>query len=170
MKLLSQSFIKVALVATALISTSALAQKIAVVDVQGVLQALPQTQAVVQSINEEFQPKLAELDKLRSDGQFEAEKLRRDGPTMSDAQKTESQEKIMAIQTELQQRANPLQQQIQARQQQEQTKLLGLVKQAIDAIAAAEGYDMVLQAGSAVYAKPEFDISQKVIDRVSKAN
>lgn len=170
MKSLTQSVLKVVLLSAALISTNALAQKIAVVDVQGVLQSLPQTQAVVQSINEEFQPRIAELDKLRSDGQFNAEKLRRDGPTMSEAEKTALQEQIRAIQAELQQKANPLQQQIQARQQQEQTKLLGLVKQAIDAIAAAEDYDMVLQAGSAVFANPEFDISQQVIDRVSKAN
>ena len=169
MKHLTQSMLKATLLVAALFASSAMAQKIAIVDVQGVLQSLPQTQAVVQQINEEFQPQFAALEQLKNDGEFNVEKLRRDGPTMSDAEKKSLEEKIIAIRTELQQKAGPLQQQVQARQNQEQTKLLGLVKQAIDAIAAAEKFDIVLNANSAVFAKPELDISQQVIDRVSKA-
>ncbi len=169
MKHFTQSMLKATLLVAALFASSAMAQKIAFVDVQGVLQSLPQTQAVVQQINEEFQPQFAALEQLKSDGEFNVEKLRRDGPTMSEAEKKSLEEKIIAIRTELQQKAGPLQQQVQARQNQEQTKLLGLVKQAIDAIAAAEKFDVVLNANSAVFAKPELDISQQVIDRVSKA-
>ena len=36
--------------------------------------------------------------------------------------------------------------------------------------AAKEQYDVIYNAGAAVYAKPEFDLSEKVIQQVSKAN
>jgi len=107
------------------------------------------------------------IQKLQKDGEFEVEKLQRDGATMSEAQKQASQEKIMAIRAELQEKAQPLQQAVQRRQNEEQTKLLGLVKQAIDAVALAENFDMVLNANAATFVKPEFDISQKVLQQVN---
>mgnify|MGYP000050059991 CR=1 FL=1 len=169
MKTFTKTIATGVLLAATLISTSAMAaQKIAVVDVQGVLQALPQTAIIVQSINDEFKAQFADVQKLQKDGEFEVEKLQRDGATMSEAQKQASQEKIMAIRTELQQKAGPLQQEVQRRQNEEQTKLLGLVKQAIDAIAKSDNYDLVLNAGAATFAKPEFDISKKVIDKVNQ--
>jgi outer membrane protein len=44
---------------------------------------------------------------------------------------------------------------------------LGLVKQAIDAVAQAESFDMVLNANAVTFVKPEFDISQKVLQQVN---
>ncbi|MCP3427778.1 OmpH family outer membrane protein [Opacimonas viscosa] len=171
MKTFTQTLIKTLLLATIAVSASASAmQKIAVVDVQAVLQSLPQTQAIVASINNEFKAQFEEVQNLQKDGEFNVEKLRRDGATMSEAQKKELETKIMDIRAQLQQKATPLQQEVQRRQNEEQTKLLGLVKQAIDAISAAEDYDLVLNAGAATFVKPEFNISQKVIDRVSQAN
>ena len=171
MKTFTQTLIKTLLLATIAVSASASAmQKIAVVDVQAVLQSLPQTQAIVASINNEFKAQFEEVQNLQKDGEFNVEKLRRDGATMSEAQKKELETKIMDIRAQLQQKATPLQQEVQRRQNEEQTKLLGLIKQAIDAISAAEDYDLVLNAGAATFVKPEFNISQKVIDRVSQAN
>lgn len=171
MKTFTQTLIKTLLLATIAVSASASAmQKIAVVDVQAVLQSLPQTQAIVTSINNEFKAQFEEVQSLQKDGEFNVEKLRRDGATMSEAEKKELEAKIMDIRAQLQQKATPLQQEVQRRQNEEQTKLLGLVKQAIDAISAAEDFDLVLNAGAATFVKPEFNISQKVIDRVSQAN
>jgi outer membrane protein len=171
LKNVSQSLVKLVLLATLAVSASATAaQKIAVVDVQAVLQSLPQTQAIVNSINAEFKTQFEEVQALQKDGEFNVEKLRRDGATMSEAQKKELEEKIIEIRNQLQQKAGPLQQEVQRRQNEEQTKLLGLVKQAIDAIAAAENYDVVLNAGAATFVKPEFNISQQVVERVSQTN
>lgn len=171
MKTFTKTIATTVLLATTLLSTAAVAaQKIAIIDVQGVIQALPQTAQIVQGINNEFKAQFAEVQKLQKDGESEVEKLQRDGATMSEAQKKASQEKIMAIRAELQEKATPLQQEVQRRQNEEQTKLLGLVKQAIDAVAKAENYDVVLNAGAATFAKPEFDISEKVLAKVSQSN
>ena len=45
-----------------------------------------------------------------------------------------------------------------------------MIKAAIDVVAEREKFDVVLNANAAVYAKPEFDLSEKVIQQVSKAN
>ncbi|MCH1414488.1 MAG: OmpH family outer membrane protein [Glaciecola sp.] len=168
MKTITKTLATTALIASTLFSTAVMAaQKVAIVDVQGILQVLPQTAQIAQSINEEFKEQYGEIQKLQKDGEFEVEKLQRDGATMSEAQKQASQEKIMAIRAELQEKAQPLQQAVQRRQNEEQTKLLGLVKQAIDAVAQAESFDMVLNANAVTFVKPEFDISQKVLQQVN---
>jgi len=47
---------------------------------------------------------------------------------------------------------------------------LALIKQAIDKIAAAEDYDVILNAGSASFAKEDLDVSAQVLEQVNKLN
>jgi outer membrane protein len=65
--------------------------------------------------------------------------------------------------------ARPLDEQIRARQNEERNKILAMIKNAIDVVAEREKFDVVLNAGAAVYAKPEYDISDAVAAQVSKA-
>ena len=50
----------------------------------------------------------------------------------------------------------------------EQNKIIALVRQAIDKIAAKEDYDFVLEKGSVLYAKPDSTITSEVVKQVSK--
>jgi outer membrane protein len=54
--------------------------------------------------------------------------------------------------------------------QEEQNKLLGLIKQGIDSVAAKEKYDVILNANSVAYINPESDISKLVLDQIAKIN
>ncbi len=169
-----KSFIKgisIALLFTlATVSSAANAeQKIGVVDVQQVLQALPQVAVIEQNINAEFADQIQEVNRLRSDGNFLVEKLQREEATMSPEQIKELQDQINSVGQQLQQKGQPLQQNMQRRTAEERNKLLGLIKQAIDGIASKEGYDVVLNANAVPFTKPDFDISQQVLDQVSKA-
>ena len=65
--------------------------------------------------------------------------------------------------------ARPLDEEIRTRQAEERNKVLALIKTAIDVVAEREKFDLVLNSGAAVYAKPEYDISEAVITQVSKA-
>ena len=65
--------------------------------------------------------------------------------------------------------ARPLDEEIRNRQAEERNKVLALIKSAIDAVAEREKFDVVLNSGAAVYAKPEYDISEAVAAQVSKA-
>ena len=49
-----------------------------------------------------------------------------------------------------------------------QNKLLGLIKQAIDSVAAKGKYDLVLNAGAVAYTADEHDISEQVLEQVKK--
>ena len=65
--------------------------------------------------------------------------------------------------------ARPLDEEIRTRQAEERNKVLALIKAAIDVVAEREKFDMVLNSGAAVYAKPEYDISEAVVAQASKA-
>jgi outer membrane protein len=160
-----------AMLGSALVSTSVMAeQKLAVVDVQGVFQAMPQAAEIQNAIQMEFKDQLEEVNQLQRDGQFFAERLQRDAATMSEAEKKDLEQKILNVREQLTTKGQPLQQNIQRRSNEERNKLLGLIKQAIDAVAAKEGYDVVLNAGAVAFAKEEHDLSEQVLQQVSKAN
>ncbi|MDT0593704.1 OmpH family outer membrane protein [Glaciecola petra] len=155
----------------ATMSTAANAeQKIGVVNVQAVLANLPQVATIEQNINAEFADQMQEVQRLRADGNFLVEKLQREEATMSEAQIKELQAQINDIGQQLQQKGQPLQQNMQRRSQEERDKLLGLIGQAIQAIADSGKYDLILNATAVPFAGEEFNITQEVLDRVSKAN
>lgn len=143
-------------------------QKLAVVNVQQVLTALPQFALIEQNIQAEFADQIQEVQRLRSDGNFMLEKLQREKATMSEDQIKELENQVNAIGQQLQQKGQPLQQEVQRRTEEEQRKLVGLIQQAIQGIAKEGKYDMILSANAVPYFTEKDDISQQVLDQVSK--
>lgn len=171
MKQLVKQIIATAMLGSALVSTSAMAeQKIGVVDVQGVFQSMPQAAEIQNSIQMEFKDRIEEVNQLQRDGQFYAERLQRDAATMSEQEKKDLQQKILNVREELSKKAQPLQQEVQQRRNEEQNKLLGLIKQAIDKVAADQGYDLVLTSNAVSFAKDQYDMSEQVLEQVNKTN
>ncbi|GAA0557252.1 OmpH family outer membrane protein [Rheinheimera aquimaris] len=143
--------------------------KIAYVDVQAVAAKIPQSAAMQETIKNEFAQRIEAVGKLEKDIGFNIEKLRRDGPTMSEKQQEELKATVSSQRQQYEQLARPLDEEIRTRQAEERNKVLALIKAAIDVVAEREKFDMVLNSGAAVYAKPEFDISEAVVAQVSKA-
>lgn len=143
-------------------------QKIAVVDVQGIFQALPQAAAIQQNIAAEFKDKMEEIKRLEKDLQYYLEKQKRDTATMSETEIKELEDKLISLRDEYAQKAQPLRQEMQARATEERNKILGLIKQSIDAVAANEKYDIILNSGAVAFIDDSHDLSKKVIDQVSK--
>ena len=143
--------------------------KIAYVDVQAVAAKIPQSAAMQETIKIEFAQRIEAVGKLEKDIGFNIEKLRRDGPTMSEKQQEELKATVTSQRQQYEQLARPLDEEIRTRQAEERNKVLALIKAAIDVVAEREKFDMVLNSGAAVYAKPEFDISEAVVAQVSKA-
>ncbi len=171
MKKLATYAIASAMLGSAMFSSAAMAeQKIGVVNVQGIYQALPQAAEIQNAISMEFKEQVDEVNMLQRDGQLYAEKLQRDAATMSAQEKTELEEKILSVREQLSQKVQPLQQNIQRRQNEERNKLLALIKQAIDSVAAEGEYDFVLDAPAVVYADDSHDLSQQVLDQMGKLN
>ena len=171
MNTFSKSLIATALLSTAMVSSVALAeQKIGAVNVQGVFQAMPQAVTIQQNIAAEFKDQTEEINRLEKDIKYYLEKNQRDAATMSAKEKKELEDKIIALREEYTNKAQPLQQQIQNRLKEEQNKLLGLIKQSIDAVAAKGKYDVILNANAVAFINEEHDISKLVLDQVSKIN
>ncbi|MDP5135919.1 OmpH family outer membrane protein [Rheinheimera baltica] len=143
--------------------------KIAYVDVQAVAAKIPQAVAMQETIKKEFSDRIEAVNKLEKDIGFNIEKLRRDGPTMSEQQQEELKVAVTNQRKQYEELARPLDEEIRTRQAEERNKVLALIKTAIDVVAEREKIDMVLNSGAAVYAKPEFDISEAVMTQVSKA-
>ena len=171
MKQLARQFVATLMLGSALVSASAMAeQKIGVVDVQGVFQAMPQAAEISNNIQVEFKAQIDEVNQLQKDGQFYAERLQRDAATMSEQEKKELQQKIQGVREQLAEKGQPLQQNIQRRSNEERNKLLGLIKQAIDGVAKKEGYDLVLTSNAVSFSKEQHDISEQVLNQVKKTN
>ncbi|MFT6988537.1 MAG: outer membrane protein [Paraglaciecola sp.] len=171
MKKFTKSLIAGALLTSAMASSAVFAeQKIGAVNVQGIFQAMPQAASIQEAIAAEFKDKTEEVSRLEKDIKYYLEKNQRDAATMSAKEKTELEDKIIALREEYTGKAQPLQQEIQKRLQEEQNKLLGLIKQGIDAVVAKEKYDVILNANAVAFINEENDISKMVLDQVSKIN
>lgn len=155
---------------SALLASSAFAadQKIGVVNMQNIMQQLPQTTAMMQSLQTEFKDQAAEVAQLEKDIKYYQEKQKRDASVMNDKEKEELNGKIAELFRTYQEKGKALQQQSQIRQNEETNKVLALVKQAIDNIAAKDEFDLVINQQAVVFASPDADISSKVVEQVSK--
>jgi|TARA_B110000908_G_C10117175_1_gene385900 outer membrane protein len=171
LKKFTKNLIAGALLTTAIASSSVIAeQKIGAVNVQGVFQAMPQAASIQETIAAQFKDKTEEVSRLEKDIKYYLEKNQRDAATMSPKEKTELEGKIIALREEYTAKAQPLQQEIQKRLQEEQNKLLGLIKQGIDAVASKEKYDVILNSNSVAFINPDNDISKLVLEQVGKIN
>ncbi len=151
-------------------SVLAASPKIAVVNVQDVMSKIPQTQAIMQSLENEFKDEKAALTQLEKDIKYFQEKKKRDSSIMSKKEIEELDAKIRKNYLEYQTKGKAFQQKTSARQNEETNKILALVRQAIDNIAAKGKYDLILEQKAVVFSKPETDISDEVVKQVSKLN
>ena len=158
------------LVAGILVSTSAFAENIAVVDIQKIAGMIPQPAAMQQTLQAEFAGQTEEIKKLESDIKFNVEKFQRESMTMSDEQKTELQTKVQELQQAFQAKAQPLEQQMRRRQAEERNKIFALIQQAITTVATDEKIDVVLDAQAVRFVAKGEDISEKVAEKVKKLN
>ncbi|WP_057830928.1 OmpH family outer membrane protein [Colwellia sp. TT2012] len=143
-------------------------QKIAVVNFQEIMGKIPQTAALMQSLEAEFKDDKAIITQLEKDIKYYREKLKRDGSLMSVKEKEELEVKIKSLFQEYQVKGKALQQKATQRQNQETNKIIALVRKAVDSIAAKQDYDLVLSQQAVVYSKPNASITDLVVEHVSK--
>lgn len=155
-----------------LLASSAMAadQKIAVVNFQEVMGKIPQTAAVMKSLEEEFKDDKAVLAQLEQDIKYQQEKKKRDGSLMSAKEIEDLDAKIGTLFQDYQVKGKAFQQKTGVRKNEEQNKIVALVRQAIDNIAAKGDYDLVLEQSAVVYSKPDSAITAEVVKQVSKLN
>ena len=170
MKKFIKSIAVTATASTLLLASSAMAfeQKIAVVNVQEAISQIPQAATLMQTLETEFKDEKAVIEQLQKDLTFEDENLKRNGSLMSEKEKKDLQTKMSGLYQQYQVKVKEFQQQVAQRKNEETNKLLALVTQAVDNIAAKEDYDLVLSKQTVVFSIPSTNITDKVVEQVSK--
>jgi len=149
-------------------SVMAAEQKIGVVNFQEIMGKIPQTAVVMQKLEAEFKDEKAEITQLEKDIKYFQEKLQRDGSLMSKKEKDKIDKDMNAKYQDYQNRGKAFQQKTGVRQNEETTKIIGLVRQAINSIADSGKYDLILEQKAVVFSKPKANITDQVIEKVSK--
>ncbi len=143
-------------------------QKIAVVNVQAAIGQIPQAAALMQTLETEFKDEQVVIEGLQKDLTFEDENLKRNGSLMTEKEKKELQTKMAGLYQQYQVKVKEFQQKIAKRKNEETNKLVALVTQVVDNIAAKEDFDLVISKQAVVFSKPSTDITSKVVEQVSK--
>jgi len=139
------------------------AQKIGYINTAQVFQALPQREAVMQKMQKDFKGKADELKKIQSQAKTKIDKLKRDGELMSADQVEKLRIEIGRLDSEYKIKAQALDQASKKREAEETQKLFKVIQDAVEKVAKQDGYDMVIDMQAVRYAKPENNISEKVI-------
>ena len=143
--------------------------KIAVINVPRILQEIPQSKAMDAQLKSEFSARVSEMQRLESQGQQLADKLKKDGDFMSADERTKQQRKLAELQSDFNLKGQALQEDQRRRSSEEQKKIFDKIQTAIDSIAKAQGYDLVLNGQAVVFGSDKLDISSQVIQQVSKS-
>jgi outer membrane protein len=143
--------------------------KIAVINVPRIMQEIPQGKAIEAKLKSEFSSRISEMQRLETEGQTLAAKLKKDEAFMAADERTKLQRRLAELQADFNLKGQALQEDQRRRFNEEQKKVLDKVQTAIDGIAKAQGYDLVLNGQSVVFGAEKLDISAQVIQQVSKS-
>nr|WP_269749536.1 molecular chaperone Skp [Xenorhabdus lircayensis] len=142
------------------------ADKIALVNVAEVFQQLPAREAVAKQLDNEFKGRASELQRMESDLQTKLQKLQRDGSTMKASDREKLEKEAVTKRDEFTQKAQTFENDSRRRQVEERNKILGRIQDAVKVVAGKEGYDLVLDANTAVYSASSKDITSEVLKQV----
>nr|WP_086939070.1 OmpH family outer membrane protein [Thaumasiovibrio occultus] len=151
------------LLSTASYATHA-AQNIGVVVVPAVMQHLAEANNVQGRMEAEFKDRVNALRSIEQKGKEKLEQLQRDGELMSDEDRRSLQREIAQLESEFKLSAQALREDQATRSREEEQKLVSQLQEAIDSVAEAGGYDIILDGSAVAFAKEEHNLTQKVID------
>jgi outer membrane protein len=168
-KVLQVASLALGLMATGFSAEAAAETKIAVINVPRIMQEIPQGKAVEAKLKSEFSSRISEMQRLETEGQTLAAKLKKDEAFMAADERTKLQRRLAELQADFNLKGQALQEDQRRRFNEEQKKVLNKVQDAIDGIAKAQGYDLILNGQSVVFGAEKLDISAEVIQQVSKS-
>jgi outer membrane protein len=144
------------------------ALKVAVLDTQRALLESEEAKALLQTAQSELEKEQNDVNELGMEIMALQEQLQKDQDVMSPSEQRRRAKTIEDKQIDYQFQVNKLQKEVQDRRQ----ELLQLMAPKIDAVLKdlieAEGYDLILQRGSLLYANSRHDITRKVTEKLNE--
>jgi outer membrane protein len=167
-----KTLLKAATLAVALISipvvNAAETQKIGVVFPSKIMKESPQRDRIIKKLEAEFKDRYQALQKLEKEITETEKKLKRDAELMSKDEVTAMQRKAEVKLSEYKLNRKAFEEDNRRRQGEEQQKALVLVRDVINEVAKKGGYDLILNGEQVVYANPGYDVSDLVVEEISK--
>jgi outer membrane protein len=142
------------------------AQKVGYINTAQVFQELPQRDVVLQKMQEEFKDKADELKAIQAEAKTKIEKLQRDGELLGQDEIEKLRVEIAQLDSKYKIKGQALEKASARREAQEKQKLFKVIQDAVKKVAEKEGYDIIIDIQTMQYGKPEFNISEKVINEL----
>jgi outer membrane protein len=150
--------------ATAFAATPVLADtKIGFVNTERLIREAPLSIAAQKRLEREFASRDQDLQKLAKQARDLQAQLDKDGVTMSDSDRKAKENDLANLNRDLQRQGREFREDLNLRRNEELSKIQERARKAIQDIARAEKFDMIVE--QAVYVDPKNDIT----DRVMKA-
>jgi outer membrane protein len=152
---------------TIAMSVHAAELKVGYVQVDKILQEAPQTAESGKKLEKEFNPRSQELDRMAKQIKDLESALDKDGLTITEADRRSKERDVQNIKTEFQRKQRELREDINLRKNEELGSLQDRINKAVQSVAKAENYDLVMYSGVA-YAADKIDITEKVLKLLGK--
>lgn len=152
---------------TLAISAQSAELKVGYVQVDKILQEAPQTAESGKKLEREFSPRSQELDRMAKQIKDLETVLDKDGITITEAERRNKERDIQNIKVEFQRKQRELREDINLRKNEELGSLQDRINKAVQTVAKAENYDLVMYSGVA-YAADKIDITDKVLKLLGK--
>ncbi len=161
------SFISLLTILVPIGSSFAADYKIGVVNAAKILEAAPQAEAARKKLEKEFATRDRNLVALQKDLKGLEDRFSKDGAIMSEAERARLERDIVGKRRELKRDTTEFQEDVNFRRNEEMGKIQIKIKEAIDALAAEQSFDMVLGQG-VVFFSGKVDITDAIIERLQK--
>ena len=136
--------------------------KVAIVNVQQVLQQSPRVQDLSKKLEGQFKPRQTKINDEQKSLQDEVDKFKKESPTMSQKDRTSEEKKISDTRAGLVKEVVAYQQDLQKEQNKIMQGILNDLNGIVSSIAKAQAYTLVFDSQAVIYAADGTDITKDV--------
>ncbi|MGC1854444.1 MAG: OmpH family outer membrane protein [Candidatus Aquirickettsiella sp.] len=156
---------------TGLLAVSAQADelKLAVVDMQVVLQKAPQIAKINEALTRQFKGRQDSIVKAQNELRKEADNLQKNAAVMTPTDRSAKENKLMTDENNVKSMVSSFQSDLSKQQSVSLHSFSQQLDSVVSKVAAQSGYDLVIQKGSTLYAKNNLDITQQILDALKRA-
>lgn len=144
------------------VASAADTSKVAIVNVQQILQQSPRVTALSKKLEDQFKDRQAKLNAEQQDLQAALEKFKKDSPTMAAKDRDATEKKLTADRTDLVKQVVAYQQDLQKEQNKVMQGIISDLNGVVSGIAKTNSYTLVLDAQAVVYSADATDITKDV--------
>lgn len=155
-------FVGAVALATGMTVCQADEMKVAVVNVQQVLQQSPRVAAMSKKLESQFKDRQTTINNEQTTWQNQLDAFKKDSPTMSDSQRKATEKKLTDQRADLVKEVVAYQQDLQKEQSKVMKSILTDLTSVVSGIAKSSSYTLVLDSQAVVYPGNSTDITSNV--------